>query len=204
MYLRRHMLFEEDEGVLCVEVTEDMEAMLLLGLYHAAKSRAIRGNTSPFPLLEGQDTDSANLSEELRSNELVIREIIHWVGSRPVAHLTNITIISKISDLQSSQSTMTLSAWTNLAYCYHEGVDGPHGVARAVLKVALVGAVVAYDLPLIFLPPLFGVSDEVPLMAAWMAAAICVYYAREQLVSRGHFNSHIRYNTMRGLWRNGV
>ena len=53
IYLGRCRLFEEEEGVLFVEVTSDMDALLLIGIYHKAESRAVWGNASnPFPLLE--------------------------------------------------------------------------------------------------------------------------------------------------------
>ena len=65
MYLGRRRLFEEKEGVVFIEVAEGMDALLLLGLHHKAEKRAVCGNTSPFLLLEGQDTENVGFSEVL-------------------------------------------------------------------------------------------------------------------------------------------
>ena len=48
-----------------IEVAEGMDALLLLGLHHKAEKRAVCGNTSPFLLLEGQDTENVGFSEVL-------------------------------------------------------------------------------------------------------------------------------------------
>ena len=48
-----------------IEVAEGMDALLLLGLHHKAETRAVCGNTSPFLLLEGQDTENVGFSEVL-------------------------------------------------------------------------------------------------------------------------------------------
>mmetsp|Transcript_37122 Transcript_37122/g.68166 ORF Transcript_37122/g.68166 Transcript_37122/m.68166 type:complete len:263 (-) Transcript_37122:245-1033(-) len=163
VYLGMHRLSEEEEGVLFVEVTTDIDALLLIGIHHEGESRAVWGNASnPFLLLEGKDTENATLSEELGSSKLVIRETTHWMGSRPVAYLTDITIISKIANLRFRQDMMALSAWTNLAHRYHEGVKVPHGVPRAVLKAASIQAAVIHNSPLALIHPLFEVPDEAP------------------------------------------